>query len=201
VTGVTRLPFILVISGPSGVGKSTVAQRVLEVAPDLRRSVSMTTRAPRKGEKDGRNYHFVSLEEFINRRDGGELLEWADVHGNLYGTPAAFVEERLERGERILLEIDVQGGKKVKEQRPDAVLVFLIPPSFEELERRLTGRKTDEEGAIRKRLHNAREEMKWYQRYDYIVVNDELDRCVADVLGVLRAESLRRERSVLVKET
>lgn len=189
---IARHPFIIVISGPSGVGKSTIVERLLERCDDISRSVSMTTREPRAGERDGEDYFFVTEREFAQRRDAGELLEWATVHGNLYGTPGRYVDERIGSGHRVLLEIDVQGGMKVKEKRPDAVLVFLLPPGLEELERRLLGRGTDDEAVVRRRLKNARWELGFYDAYDYLVVNEAIAPCVDDVLCIVRSESLRR---------
>lgn len=194
---VLRTPFILVVSGPSGVGKSTVVDHVLERSANLVHSVSVTTRAARGQEVDGEDYFFVTPEEFARRRDAGELLEWAEVHGSLYGTPAAFVEKKLLEGSSVVLEIDVQGGMSVKEKNPDAVLVFLLPPSYTVLRERLAGRGTDDEEVVRRRLENARKEITYYNRYDYIIVNDDLARCVDDVLAVIRSESLARERSAI----
>lgn len=194
---VLRTPFILVVSGPSGVGKSTVVDHVLERTPGLVHSISVTTRAPRGQERNGEDYFFVTPEEFARRRDEGELLEWAEVHGSLYGTPAAFVEKKLLEGSSVVLEIDVQGGMSVKEKNPDAVLVFLLPPSYSVLRERLAGRGTDDEEVVRRRLENARKEITYYNRYDYIIVNDDLSRCVDDVLAVIRSESLARERSAI----
>lgn len=180
---------IVVISGPSGVGKSSVAVRVLEKSPGLVRSVSVTTRRPRAGDVDGEDYHFVSPEEFAARRDAGRFLEWAEVHGNLYGTEAEQIDRSIAGGESVLLEIDVQGGRSVKAARPGAVLIFLLPPSDEILEERLRGRDTDEEDVILKRLENARKEVESAKDYDYRVVNDYLDRCAGEVLGIIAAES------------
>jgi guanylate kinase len=190
---ITRRPFIIVVSGPSGVGKSTIVERVLERCDDISLSVSMTTRGPREGERNGVNYFFVTESEFARRRDAGELLEWATVHGNLYGTPSRYVDEQIDAGRRVLLEIDVQGGMSVKKRRSGAVLVFLLPPSLEELERRLRGRGTDDEAVVRRRLTGARWELGFYDAYDYLVVNNEIEPCVHDVLGIIRSESLRRE--------
>jgi len=194
---VTRKPFIVVISGPSGVGKSTVVDRVLEHFPNFVQSISVTTRSPRGSERDGEDYFFVTREEFMKRRDEGELLEWAEVHDHLYGTPAAFVGKKLAEGTSVILEIDVQGGMSVKNRYPDAVLIFLMPPSYSDLKARLAGRATDDDEVIRKRLENAKREITFYRKYDYIVVNDDLVRCTDDALAVIRAETLLGERSVV----
>ena len=180
-----REPLIVVISGPSGAGKSTVADKILEKSPGLVRSVSVTTRRPRAGDVDGEDYHFVSPEEFAARREAGRLLEWAEVHGNLYGTEAEQIDRSIAGGKRVLLEIDVQGGRSVKAVRPGAVLIFILPPSDEILEERLRGRGTDEEAVILKRLENARRELEAAEDYDYRVVNDDLDRCVGEVLEII----------------
>jgi guanylate kinase len=179
---------LIVISGPSGVGKSTVSDEVLRRSKRLVRSVSLTTREPRAGDVDGKNYFFVSPAEFAARRDSGSLLEWAEVHGNLYGTEAEQVDRALAGGKSVLLEIDVQGGMKVKGARPEAVLVFLLPPSEEVLEERLRGRGTDGEEVIRRRLGNARREMEAAGDYDYRVINDDLGKCVDEVLEIIESE-------------
>jgi guanylate kinase len=188
---------VIVVSGPSGAGKSTIVDGVLAASKNTKLSVSLTTRPPRPGEREGEEYRFVDMETFLRARDGGELLEWAEVHGNLYGTPSSFVEETLASGDNVLLEIDVQGGLAVRDRMPDAVLVFLMPPTFDELEKRLRGRATDGDEAIRRRLDNARREFGFHDRYDYIVVNDEVARCTERVLYIISAESLRRERTIL----
>jgi guanylate kinase len=192
---VARKSFLVVVSGPSGAGKSTVVDRMLERSSRLVASVSVTTRPPRGDERDGVDYFFVSREEFERRREAGAFLEWAEVHGNLYGTPGAFVARMLEEGMSVVLEIDVQGGMLVRDSHPEAVLIFLMPPGFEALRERLRGRATDDAEVISRRLENARREISYYGRYDYIVVNDEIDRCVDDCLAIVRAEALRRERA------
>jgi len=184
-----------VVSGPSGAGKSTVVERILERADDIARAVSVTTRKPRGEEHDGDDYVFVTPGEFARKRDGGMLLEWAEVHGNLYGTRTEEVERELAAGRKVLLEIDVQGGMSVKGKASSAVLIFLLPPSWEMLEKRLRGRGTDSDETIRRRLANAMEEMRLGGRYDYLVVNDDLETCVSQVLGIIGSESLRRERT------
>jgi guanylate kinase len=198
---ISRKPFLVVVSGPSGAGKSTVVEKVLQASDDTRFSVSLTTRPPRTGEREGDEYSFVDMERFLRARDAGKLIEWAEVHGNLYGTPSAFVEETLAAGKNVLLEIDVQGGLAVKERLPDSVLVFLLPPGLEELEKRLRGRATDDEAVIERRLANALKEYEFHSRYDYIVVNDAVDECAASILAIISAESLRRERTVLKRVT
>jgi len=192
---ISRTPFLVVISGPSGVGKSTVVDRVLKHVPNFVSSVSVTTRSPRGAERDGVDYFFVTPDEFERRREAGELLEWAEVHGNLYGTPAAFVAQKLSQGVNVILEIDVQGGMSVKDRYPEAVLIFLLPPDLQTLKGRLDGRATDGEAIIRRRLENAKRELEYFNRYDYVVINDDVDRCAEDCLAIIRAESLREERA------
>jgi guanylate kinase len=165
---------------------------VLEKSPGLVRSVSLTTRKPRGGDVDGEDYIFVSEGEFTARREAGALLEWAEVHGNLYGTESDQVDRQLARGKSVLLEIDVQGGRNVKKARPDAVLLFILPPSDGILETRLRGRGTDDEAVILKRLANARRELQSAEYYDYTVVNDDLEGCVSEVLGIIGAESKKK---------
>ncbi|HSG29844.1 MAG TPA: guanylate kinase [Candidatus Krumholzibacterium sp.] len=174
------------VSGPSGVGKSTVVDGVLAATPGLERSVSVTTRARRGREENGVDYHFLGKDEFLAMRDEGALLEWAEVHGNLYGTSASFVEAQLEAGESVLLEIDVQGAMTVKRRWPDSLLIFIMPPSMEELERRLRERRTDDEETITRRLENAKREIASAPDYDFRVVNDRLEDCIAETGEIIR---------------
>ena len=173
-----RTPRLFVISGPSGAGKGTLVSLVRERRHDLGLTVSATTRKPREGEIDGVSYHFISEEEFTRRVDAGEFLEWAHVHGHRYGTLKSEVDERMARGHSVILEIDIQGGMNVRKVYPDAVLLFIIPPSAEELERRLRGRGSEREEDIALRLENAKREMAMKDSYDTIIINDSLDVAV-----------------------
>ena len=185
---------LVVVSGASGTGKSTLVKRALE-RPDVpaRLSISATTRAMRPGEVEGADYYFLSREDFEARRDRGEFLEWAEVHGNLYGTPAGPVAESLRRGKSVVLEIDVQGGFQVRERVPSAVLVFVHAPSMEVLEARLRARCTDDDATIARRLANARGEITLASRYDYQIVNDDLETAVAALAAILTATRIPTE--------
>lgn len=185
---------LIVVSGFSGAGKGTVLAQVLARRPDLYFSVSFTTRAPREGEQDGVNYHFVTREEFQTRIGRGEFLEYAEYVGNYYGTSMTVIQEKLEQGIDVILEIEIQGAAKVREKLPEAVSLFLVPPSFEELSRRLYARGTDSEETIRQRLETARREVHEIVNYDYIVVNETVDRAVEEILAILTAEGCRKER-------
>ena len=165
---------LTVITGPSGVGKGTLVHRLLERNPKIWLSVSATTRSPREGEQDGLSYFFQSRERFDALVSDGGLLEWAEFAGNCYGTPRAPVEEQLSTGRPVLLEIELEGARQVRRSFPDAVQIFLAPPSFEELERRIRGRGTDPEEAILRRLARAQEELKSKAEFDAVVVNDDL---------------------------
>lgn len=177
---------LFVIAGPSGTGKGTIVRRVLEQVPEVALSVSATTRAPRPAERDGVEYLFVSDQTFDRMIDDGELLEWAEIVGNRYGTPARPVEEALAGGGDILLEIDVKGAGWVRKRMPDAVLIFLAPPSLEELERRLRARGTEDEPTLRRRIEAAEVELGQRDRFDHVVVNDDLDRATSEVTAILR---------------
>lgn len=182
---------LFILSGPSGVGKDTMLRKVLAQLDHIRTSVSVTTRAPRPGEVDGRDYFFVQQERFLDMIEQGELLEHAVVHLHLYGTPRQWVMDQLRAGTDVVLEIDVQGAVQVKAQFPQAILVFLAPPSWDELSRRLHGRKTEDETTIRRRLENARKELARVDQYEYLIVNDKLDEAVDRLRAVVMAERCR----------
>ncbi|AEC00578.1 guanylate kinase [Selenomonas sputigena] len=182
-----RKGLLVVVSGPSGAGKGTICQALLEKTP-LAYSVSATTRKPRAGEVDGESYYFLSVEAFEKMIEKDELLEWAKVYDNYYGTPLKKVEEKLAAGEDILLEIDTQGAMKVREKFPEGVYVFILPPSLAELERRIRGRDTETEDVLQKRLAAAIDEIEAGKCYKYVVTNDEVDGAVDSVCAILAAE-------------
>ena len=185
---------LLVLSGPSGCGKGTVVKRLLERNPQLRLSVSMTTRSPREGEEDGVSYHFVTQEAFDKTVEQGGAMEFARCgNGDCYGTPAAPVKAWRQEGLGVLLEIDIPGYRQVKEKAPDAVGVFIMPPSFAELSRRLYERGTESEEKIRQRLETGKQEIRCAEEYDYMVVNDALEEAVKQVEAILLAEHARME--------
>jgi guanylate kinase len=187
---------LVVIAGPSGVGKGTVHARVREALPDSVLSVSATTRPARPHERDGVDYRFVDREGFEAMVTGDELLEWAEYADHLYGTPRAAVEAAVADGRTVVLDIEVQGAVQVRHRDPEALLIFLAPPSFEELERRLRGRGTEDEDYLARRLAIAREEVAQRDRFDVVVVNDDLDRCVAQVLAAIdHARAFPRSRT------
>lgn len=181
---------LTVLSGPSGVGKDSVIELIRARSPWIRLSVSVTTRKMRDYEVDGVHYHFVSRAEFQRLADGGQLLEWAEFAGNLYGTPRAQVDGWLAEGRPVLLKIDLQGARQVRASMPQAQLVFLAPPSIEELKRRLVGRGTDDEDTIRRRLAHADEEMAAEKEFDRTVVNDFVERAAEELVGLLGSLSL-----------
>lgn len=182
---------LVVLAGPSAVGKSTVVSRLRGDVPDLYFSVSMTTRAPRPGEVDGTDYFFVSPEDFQSRIDAGEMLEWADIHGGLQrsGTPAGPVQEALEAGRPVLVEVDLAGARNIKRLMPEAQTVFLAPPSWDILVQRLTGRGTETPEVIERRLATAREELDAQEEFDTVVVNDDVDEAVARIANILAGSS------------
>ena len=184
---------MFVISGPSGAGKSTVVFKAIEGREDVCFSTSVTTRKPRPSEVDGREYFFVDLDRFKEMVDNDELLEHATDVANSYGTPRKFVEDKLDSGLDVLLDIEVQGARQVSEKKPDAIKIFIIPPSLEELRRRLVGRGTDTERAIEARLIRARQEYAEADFYDYIIVNDDPDRAAKELAAIMLAERCRAE--------
>lgn len=182
---------VIVVSGPSGVGKGTVVEQILSDKEKFVLSISATTRSPRESEKHGVNYFYLTKNEFQNRIDSGMMLEYAPYCDNLYGTPRAYVEENSNKGKNVILEIEVKGALTVKENMPEAVSIFIMPPSFQELEKRLRGRGTEPEEVIQKRLKKAIEEMNQSLKYDYIVVNNTVEQCVDDIKNIINSEKMK----------
>lgn len=194
-SGALRRGIIFILSAPSGAGKTTISRRALEAIDGLEASVSLTTRPPRSGEADGYDYYFVNEEEFNRRREAGELAEWAKVFDACYGTPRAALERAVAAGRDILLDIDIQGARQIKRNYPDdAVTIFVLPPSFAELEQRLRRRGTENEAAIAHRLARAREEAKAFREYDYQIENVTIEDSLAKLKAVVEAERLRVAR-------
>jgi guanylate kinase len=185
---------LIVVSSPSGGGKGTLIRRVLKEMPNLGYSVSYTTRRARLREVDGRDYFFVTTETFRAMERAGEFLEWANVHGNLYGTARSQVEHELAEGRDVLIEVDVQGAQSVRALIADCVSVFILPPSFNVLCARLTARGSEHPDDLSLRLSNARSEVEHYREFDYVVINDELDRAAGQLASIIYAERARRER-------
>ncbi|WP_375744032.1 guanylate kinase [Corallococcus interemptor] len=191
---------LLVLSAPSGAGKTTLAHRLLKEMPDGIFSTSVTTRRPRGKEQEGVDYHFVGVAAFQEKIEKGEFVEWAEVHGHFYGSPQSVVDEARTRRGSAIFDIDVQGGQAIKRKHPDAVLIFVLPPSMEELERRLRDRQTDSDETIRRRMLAARSEIeRGIASYDYIVVNDDFERAYQELRSVVVAEKCRRGRVDLSK--
>jgi guanylate kinase len=182
---------LFIVTAPSGAGKTTLVSGLLDRDPLVSLSVSYTTRAARAGEESGRHYHFVDVATFRALRDKGEFLEWAEVHSNYYGTSKVWLEEQMRSGRDILLEIDWQGAQQVRKVFPKAVGVFILPPSLDELERRLRGRGTDSEEVIARRVLGARGEMRHVAEFDYVIINEDLPAALEDLVAVVRASRLR----------
>lgn len=193
----TKAGRLFVLSAPSGGGKTTLIRRLVRTVPGLVRSVSVTTRRKRPEERDGRDYEFVSLEAFRRLRRAGQLLEWARVHGAFYGTPQPRVRDALRRGKDVVLSLDVQGARQIRRvMGRRAVLIFLLPPSMEQLRRRLMARRTDSQTAIRRRLAAARREIACARRYDYTIVNDRLGRTVAQARAIITSSRRNRRGNI-----
>lgn len=189
--------FAVILSAPSGAGKSTICRKLLQRGKDLRYSISCTTRPPRPGEKDGRDYCFLDVEEFKRRIHRDEFLEWAQVHDHYYGTPKRFFDDVTAEGDILLLAIDVQGAQSIRRKRPQAVAIFLLPPSWRSLRERLQARCQDSKDSVERRLANARGELRHARRYDYVVVNDALPEAVEQIEAIITAERLRVTRQDL----
>lgn len=191
-----RKGLLIVISGPSGTGKGTVCSLLMKNNPDIAYSVSATTRAPREGEQDGVNYYFLSKESFEEMIEKGELLEWANVYGNYYGTPLKKIQEKQAQGVDILLEIDTQGAMNVKEKCPDGLFIFLLPPSLDELERRIRGRGTETEESLARRLGSAVAEIGIGEQYRYCVVNEQVETAAEEIANIIKAERHRTDINI-----
>ncbi len=191
-----RRGLMMMIVAPSGVGKTSLTRRLVADHPDLHLSISATTRAPRPGEYEGRDYHFVTRAKFDRMVDEGAFLEWAEVYEHRYGSPRAPIAAALERGDSILFDIDYQGAMKVRAAAPDdAVTVYVLPPSIAEMSRRLHARSQDAEETIRKRIARAKSEVALYRDFDFVILNDDFDRAYADLAHIFHAERLRRTRN------
>jgi guanylate kinase len=198
---IARRGLLLVMSSPSGAGKTTLSRALLASDHHIRMSVSVTTRPPRPGELDGRDYFFISKERFFEMRDGGELLEWAEVFGNLYGTPRLPVEDALGKGRDVLFDIDWQGTQQLEQAMgDDLVRIFILPPSTDELRDRLIKRAQDSSVVVAKRMAEASREMSHWAEYDYVIVNDDVETASAEIIAILTAERLRRKRRIGLTE-
>ncbi|MBB6216960.1 guanylate kinase [Anaerosolibacter carboniphilus] len=182
---------LIVVSGPSGAGKGTICKQLLKVEPDVMLSVSATTRGPRVGEVEGANYYFLSKDEFEALIAKDEFLEYANVYGNYYGTPKKYVQEKTLQGKNVLLEIDIQGALQIKEKYPQGVFIFILPPSMKELRHRIITRGTETEAAIEQRFKCAFEEINYVRKYDYCVINDDVDTAVDKVKAIIKAEQCK----------
>lgn len=196
----SREGILIVISGPSGTGKGTVLSRLRQTNGNVRYSVSATTRQPREGEIDGKSYFFKTVDEFEKMIANSELVEWVRYCDNYYGTPKKYIDESISQGTDIILEIEVEGALNIKSIYPESVLVFILPPSFEELQRRIEGRGTENPEVIRQRMDKARREFLLVDKYDYIVINNEINNAVDDINCIIRAEKLKYSRNTDIKK-
>lgn len=194
---IKRRGTLVVVSAPSGAGKTTLCHEVRQLVPDLFYSVSYTTRAPRPGEVNGKDFHFVTDVEFLAMRDRDEFAEWAEVHGHRYGTPAKALESALERGLDVILDIDTHGARQLRQRYPEAVSIFIMAPSMKELEARLRERKSDAAVEIVRRLNRAREEISAWRQYDYLIINRDVKEAVDQLATVIQAERWRTSRLTL----
>jgi len=185
---------ILVISAPSGAGKTTLCKRLLQASSSFISSVSFTTRRPRKNEIEGVDYYFVSQKEFQKMIEKRRFIEWTEVHGRLYGTSVKLLDQAIKEEKDVLLEVDVTGGAEIKKNYPQAVLIFLLPPSWQELEKRLANRRTEDEEKLARRIKQAKREIKYAPHYDYFIVNDDINRALEDLLAIIQAERCRMDR-------
>jgi len=190
---------LVIISGPSGSGKGTIVKKLDR--DDFALSISMTTRQKRPGEIDGKDYFFTTKEHFITLRENGELLEHAEFVGNMYGTPKKYVEDQVASGKAVILEIDVIGALQIKEKFMDSVLIFLMPPTFEELTKRLIGRQTEDLSTIERRIKRAKTEVLYIDKYDYFIVNEKLDKAVSSIISIIDSEYLKPHRNIELIET
>jgi guanylate kinase len=201
ITNISRRGLLLVMSSPSGAGKTTLSRKLLAADKNITMSISVTTRSPRPGEVDGRDYYFITKDRFAQMRDRNELLEWAEVFGNYYGTPRKPVEEALAKGRDVLFDIDWQGTQQLAQaMEDDLVRLFILPPSADELQNRLINRAQDSSSVVAKRMAEASREISHWPEYDYVIVNDEIEESHRQVMAVLSAERLRRRRRIGLTE-
>lgn len=190
----TRKGYLFIVSGPSGVGKTVLCNAIVsKFAPDVVYSISTTSRAPRGGETNGQEYFFCTAEEFEKAIERDEFAEWAFVHGNYYGTPRRFLIENLEAGRHVILNIDVQGAMKIREKFPESIMIFILPPTFDELESRIRKRNMDSEHSLRHRLENARKELDYRDQYRYAVINDDLDAAIGELTNIFAEHVQNRQ--------